>query len=726
MGDFTKLGLKSEYRTRRDIVVEEFYIPCLENADVYKRSVGFFSSSILVKMAEGICSLAKRKKKMKLIVSTRISKEDYEAMENGYKLKEHNISNKMLDEFDSEFDEYSKNRLSLLAYLISIDCLEVKVAFLKGNNNIAMYHEKLGVMSDSEYNTVAFSGSANETENAVDHDFGNYETIDVFKSWEGDFQRCVDKENAFDRIWEGRDDAIITVDFPNVVKEKLLEFKPKNESEVETISNLDDYLKKTPTRLEDNTPTLGKIKLHYYQKEAVEKWKENNYIGVYDMATGTGKTFTGCASICELFKNRKRLVTVIVCPYTHLVEQWGKEVQKFGINPILGYSKSSLNWEKKFNRAVSNFQLELTDFVCLITTNITYCTEKVQSVLDEVYNDVLLVIDEAHNFGAMHLSKYLRKDFRYRLALSATLERYMDDDGTGKLLDYFQKKCITYTLQEAIANEFLTRYYYYPIPVYLSDGELEKYQELSEKILEECSRCNLKETDRQHMPERLKMLLIKRARIIAGSINKLEALKEVMQKYKNDKNLLVYCGATTIGDYGYDEDKTSTDDKRQIDEVIRILGVEMNMEVSPFTSNENIEERENIKSAYVNGDLQALIAIKCLDEGVDIPAIKTAFILASSTNPKEYIQRRGRVLRKFKGKKYAEIYDFITLPRDLNTVGTIAKGITDLEKSLVKREMARMMDFAEMADNSIDSFNLKEQICDAYKLDIIQGGIEDE
>ena len=723
MGLFTKLCIKPEYRTRRDIVIDDFYIPCLKEAVEYKRSVGFFSSNILVMMAEGLCSFAQRRKKIKLIVSTRIDKEDFEAMDKGYKLKEMNIQNKLLDTFNSDFDEYSKNRLSLLAYLISIDCLEVKMAFLKTNNAVAMYHEKLGIMTDSIGNIVAFSGSSNETGNAVDHDNGNYETIDVFKSWDSDFRRCVDKESAFDRIWEGKDEAIITMDFPKVVKEKLISYKPKTDKEVEIVVNLDNIIQKEVPKLKENVPSLRNINLHNYQKEAIDEWQKKDYKGIFDMATGTGKTFTGCGAICRIFEDKKKVGVIIVCPYTHLVEQWAEEVENFGIKPILAYSKT--DWQKKFYRAVSNYRLGINKFFCVITTNVTYCTEKFQNNINNIADEILLIVDEAHNFGAMHLSKYLREDIKYRLALSATLDRYMDDVGTEKLYNYFGNKCITFTLSQAI-GKYLTNYYYYPVPVYLSDGELEKYQELSKKISDECVKHGINENDRGNISDRIKQLLIKRAKIVAGCINKLDALKEKIAKYKEDSHILVYCGATTINDYGFSDNDENQEEIRQIDEVIKILGGEMNMDVSPFTSNEDSIARANIKESFKEGRIKVLVAIKCLDEGVNIPAIKTAFILASSTNPKEYIQRRGRVLRTFEGKKYAEIYDFITLPRNLKSVGTISNKITDLEISLIKREVTRMMDFASLAMNSIDSYKLKDQIDNAYKLNILEGGIDNE
>ena len=274
------------------------------------------------------------------------------------------------------------------------------------------------------------------------------------------------------------------------------------------------------------------------------------------------------------------------------------------------------------------------------------------------------MIDEAHNFGAISIRKLLIEKYNYRLALSATFDRYMDKEGTSELYNFFEKKVIEYSLKKAIEEKMLTPYYYYPIVVYLTDIELDLYNELSKKIKKES---RIDEEGKVTLSELGKILILKRARIIAGAFNKIGILKKNLEKYKEEKNILVYCGATNILSEEADFSNTDISDTKQIDCVQQMMYQELGMKVAKFTANESIKERLKIKESFVSKDgIQAIVAIKCLDEGVNIPGIKTAFILASTTNPKEYIQRRGRVLRKAEGKEYAEIYDFITLPRHLN------------------------------------------------------------
>ena len=436
---------------------------------------------------------------------------------------------------------------------------------------------------------------------------------------------------------------------------------------------------------------------------------------------GTGKTFTGLAAIARLNENISGGIAIfIVCPYLHLVSQWEEDAKLFGMNPIICHSSSrQRNWKSRLSDACLSLKLGLTDNFCAIFTNATYSSSYVQNTIEAVLQNSLLVIDEAHNFGAEHLSKFLDPRIKYRLALSATIERYGDEEGTERLLGFFGDKCIEYTLEEAIKNDMLTKYYYYPIVVFFEDDELDEYIEISKKISK--SVFTNKSGD---VNDYTKMLLIKRARLVAASRQKIYALCEEIKKHKDESQMLVYCGATTVKDIDYNDEGSLDEEKKQIDIVANYLGNKLNMKVAKFTSEENLEEREVIKKEFEEGNnLQALIAIRCLDEGVNIPSIRKAFILASSTNPKQYIQRRGRVLRKYRGKKFAEIYDFIISPLPLGTVSGYDEDVVRLTKSLVKKEITRMQDFVNLAENPSVADKLIFQLINEYDIDLIE---EDE
>ena len=714
--------IKSEYRSLIDNVIQDFYIPLLEEASSYKRAVGFFSSSSLIEISKGISTLANSGGKIQLVASPYLSDEDIEAIKRGYADRNEIIEKALLSQLPNEkLDYFSMERLNLLANLIADGVLDIKIAYTEAQNGLGMYHEKMGIIEDREGNRVAFSGSMNESSTAMSV---NYETIDVFRSWGDDYEsnHVQLKENAFQAIWNDAEPSITVLEFPKVTQALIDKYKKHAAN-----FNLDhEQFPKPEHRRAPSGEAARKgaripadVELHEYQNDAIAAWVGENYRGIFDMATGTGKTYTGLGAISKLSLDlNDELAVIIVCPYQHLVEQWVEDIVRFNMDPIIGYSSSAQkDWKKRFSKAIRDQKLR-TDksFFCFVCTNATFSSDYVQEQISKIKTPILLVVDEAHNFGAKSLSTHLDERFTYRLALSATLERHRDIEGTQALYDFFGKKCIEYSLERAIKEGKLTPYKYYPILVYLNDEELERYEQLSYEISKHVIRGKGGVIKLDSYGE---ILAIKRSRIVAAASLKMERLKEVIYPYRDKHFLLVYCGATNVMKKSSDSTSTDDNDIRQIEAVVQMLGNELDMKVSKFTAEENIEERNSIKAHFKDGtDLQAIVAIKCLDEGVNIPGIKTAFILASTTNPKEYIQRRGRVLRKSDetGKKFAEIYDFVTLPRPLDEVPGLTEEQMKRDLSLVKSELRRVNEFGRLAMNSMESTSLIWEICDSYKL----------
>lgn len=707
------LYIAKEYRNLKCDVINDFYVPILSNAVMYKRAVGFFNSAALYEMAIGLRHLVEKQGKMELIVSPRLTEEDIRSINLGYKTREEVVERALLRDFDEPKNKTEFRKLNLLANLIAEGVLDIKVAFKINANSAGIFHEKIGIVIDAEGNKVAFTGSMNETYSGL---LQNYESIDVFCSWRDEDQDRVNiKENAFDNLWDNLDTAMEVISFPKVAVERLNSYKvEKTEPLCVEIQNEDDS-----QNVFFKIPDI--VELYDYQREAIKTWESNNCCGIFDMATGAGKTFTALGALSALSKNlNNNISVVIVAPYQHLVEQWVEDIIQFNVKPIVAYSYPGQRWRKQFSDAVTAYNVGAIDNFCVIATNATFSLNDFQSILQKFKKNFAFVVDEAHNFGAVKLSSLLPKKARYRLALSATIDRFRDEEGTNKLRKYFGKTCISFSLKEAIQKGFLTSYYYHPVVVYLNADEYEQYQEITKTIIRNGG-ASQENIDKNPYIE---MLLIKRARIISGCKEKVSKLVEVMKPYKNDNYILVYCGATK-----YDNDSSDLkddDEVRQIEEVNRRLYYELGMKVHKFTSEESKEERDEIKRMFASGtELQVITAIKCLDEGVNIPAIKKAFILASSTNPKEYIQRRGRVLRRAKGKEYAEIFDFITLPRPLEEVQFCSEEERSCDLSLVRKEFLRMIDFAETARNPFEIDKLKEDIQYAYNQSF-NGGYYDE
>ena len=700
-----------EYRSLQKDVIKEFYEPALRNAISYERAVGFFSSSALMEISYGLQGLVGNGGRVKLVASPKLSEEDQEAIQYGYRSRDEIVERALIREWEEPKSPFQEKRLQLLAYYIAHNLLDIKLAFVHNQNEklVGIFHEKLGLISDG-VNVVAFSGSMNETNRAY---HGNYEAIDVFCDWKSEESalRVKRKKEAFEHIWNNTEKNIEVLEFPKVIRERIEKYNlGKPEEQIDGESFLKQEWEYENQRQGPMIPEW--FEPREYQRKAVSEWECQGFRGIFDMATGTGKTYTALYGITKIFEVRRgKIGIIILCPYQHLVEQWVEDMKKFNLNPIVAYSASSdKKYKERIKNAIFEYEIGTRDFFTVICTNDTFKSSAMQDSLQYLHKEVLLVADEAHNLGAVGISKMLDEKYIYRLALSATMERHNDEEGTERLLKYFGKKCIEYDLETAIREKMLTPYYYYPVVVYLSEVELEKYMQLTREI----GKCIVKRNGREELSKKGQMLALHRAQLVAGASGKCQALMEVMESYSRDDHMLVYCGTAMLSDEYIDSLEET--EIRQIDYITQLLGNVMNMRVAQFTSREGKELRQERIRHFDEGDLQALIAIKCLDEGVNIPKIKTAFILASTTNPKEYIQRRGRVLRLAEGKRFARIFDFVTLPRSLEEAANMDPEGRMKDIALVKNEIMRIQEFKRLSQNPADSDRLIMDLVDIYHL----------
>lgn len=456
-----------------------------------------------------------------------------------------------------------------------------------------------------------------------------------------------------------------------------------------------DYQRKHDNRLyehkcnynfrEDSFPLFpNNLILRDYQKQAVLNWFKNRGRGTLKMATGSGKTVTALAIALELYQQIGLEIFMVICPYRHLVLQWKEECKKFNLEPILAF-KSVYNWQSELCQQLYNIQQKKQNFLAIITTNSTFITESFQSQLQFFSPKTLIVGDEAHNLGSPRFVASLPATIGLRLALSATPERHYDNDGTDLLIDYFGKVLQPeFTLAKALEKQALVKYNYYPILVELTEDEALKYAKITKRIGWALSENNNLENNSY-----LKSLLLKRSRLVATADNKLVALKNLMLTNKEMKATLFYCG-----------DGYTNQNEKQLIAVTRLLGRELNYRVNTYTADTSVEEREKIKQQLITGELEGIVAIRCLDEGIDIPMIRNAVILASSTNPRQFIQRRGRILRPYEGKKQANLFDMIVTPPVLD------REIWEVEKSLIKKELKRLMEFAKLAENAEEAYEV--------------------
>ena len=702
---FKDIELKIELFSPKDNIVNDFFIPCLKNAESYDRAAGYFTSYSLVDASIGICDMAKRGKKIRLLTSPRLNEEDVNAIREGYDLKT-TIDAAMVRDFERPSDITYEKRLSFLADLISSGLLEIKVVVMKDIKDYpdALFHAKFGIITDSDRNIISFSGSANSTRNALG---GNWDHISISRSWI-EPERVSILSNQFNDIWNNKDPTTITIEMPQAISAIIRSYRTK-----EGQFNLDEELINNSKKESIFFKKPDYITLRDYQKTAIDNWKNNNYQGYFDMATGTGKTITALCSLEKLYNDTGGgLVTVIVCPQKHLVDQWAEAAEQFNVMPIIGYSDPSTSgWKNNFKRKILSFNEN--NNICLITTINSFVSDDIQEWFEMIGKRLVLVIDEAHNMGSNARINKLPDYIQYRLGLSATITRYNDKTGTKSLKEFFKKECMKYTLEEAIKTGMLTNYEYHPIICEMSSEEYSSFIDINESI----EKITNSDIDDNIKRKKIKELKIQGSTIVAGLQSKFNSLYDLGKKLKGETHILTYCGKARWNNELIDS-KSEKECIRLIDKAVQILGHNgVGLTVSKFTYLETVEERRSIKRDFTNGSIDSIIAISCLDEGVDIPSIKTAIITSSSNNPKEYIQRRGRDLRKFPGKNYAVIYDMIAIPKPLsgNNSNNRAK---EIELKHIVKEISRIQEFSKICLNPSESVLLLEQIEDSYEIKI--------
>ena len=675
-----ELSLQYEYRSDGSNLIKDFYTPCLRNATRYCRAVAYFTSNGLALNVNGLSSFIRRGGQINLVTGPKLMSDDIEAIRRGYDAKEQNIDFTL----DCDFEQISHDRLMLLTWLVAHSHLDIKIACPFDSNTTyphAIYHEKTGVFLDDNNNAIAFSGSSNETVGGL---LNNFESIDVHWSWDDTQERVQQKINNFQRLWNNKTDKLEVIDFLHAVAGELLIHQTVYETEqVKTTDK--------PEIIEQTIPYLPKdIELRKYQSEAIEAWFENGCRGMWEMATGTGKTITALSALAKLREEKEHLFVVIACPYQHLVDQWYKEAVRFGFEPILAY-KSSASWVNRLNTTLVRYNYGVRDIVFTITTQTTFISETMQKLLSKLKHGAVLVADEVHHLGAERSRKRLTDIFNYRLGLSATPNRWFDESGTTALRTYFGDTVYEFSLNKAIKMGYLCPYYYHPHLVELTDEEFEEYECLTERISK-----LYHQIESGEISEALERLLIKRATLLNRAENKLTKLAELLtDKTDSLHHTLFYCAPGRL---------------TPVLELLTTLG----LRVAKFTAKEPADERREMLKMFTSGHLQALVAMRCLDEGVDIPSTRTAYILASSSNPKEFIQRRGRILRQSPGKEHADIHDLIAVPpMDYRQYPT---ATFRTERKIIGRELERFNEFAGMALNKFEARDKIWELAKNYDL----------
>ena len=672
MNGLATLALRTSYHKGRDDIANDFYLPAMRCATKYDRAVGYFRSSAFIIAWPALRGFVARGGRIRILCSHVLSAEDIEALDAGYTARvDEIVAARLRHEVVTLLeDETMSEPAKVLAALVGTEVVELKIAILRpipGATTTRIFHDKLGILRDAQGSILIFKGSMNETWSGLAED-GNLESVDIACSWLGgrDQQRTIEETTYFQELWTNTYPGLDVRPFPDTAREALVSAADADwESTVERLLRVRADAPPTPDEI--GADSRGRT-LKPHQAAGLAAWRANERRGILAFATGAGKTFTALDAIRESLAKFAE-VPLVVVPDKTLFAQWFEELSA-AVRPL----------DARILKVGAGFDAwrdVLREWTAPDGRRVVLAT--VQTARSKAFRTgitrgrhLFLVADEVHRLGSPANRTLLDESFfGARLGLSATPERAGDDVGTSAILDYFGGVLEPrYTLADAVRDRVLTPYFYRPQTVSLLETEAAKWHRLSHRI----AQLRVQLGGEAGADTRIERLLFARARIVKRAAAKVDlAVDIVNEAYEPRQRWIIYC-----------------DDQAQLGDVTAALA-EAGHTAMPFHSAMEGDRAETLRWLDRFGGI--VVAIKCLDEGVDIPSVTHALILASSKNPREFVQRRGRVLRRARDKSLAFVYDAIVMPPDSE------EGADSALDPITSGELARAIEFAQSSDN---------------------------
>lgn len=673
-----EIELKLSYsKERGDNIAHDFYIPCLSSSIRYDRATGYFGSTIYIIAWSCLKSFVLNGGKMRIICSPYLAPNDSKAISEGYDAE---AKERLLKEFEELFNKPTLNAPErVLACLIAKGVIDIRIAIGNDDPN-RLFHDKIGILSDG-MDLVAFRGSMNETYKGLSDD-GNFESIDVFKSWgdSSEQQRCIEINDEFNRIWNNEGNSVRSIALPSRILELIESHARKIDNWIEALDETLVMIDERKAWSADKQP--GGKRPRDHQLLALKNWDTNGRRGIFEHATGSGKTFTAMCAMRKCIEEGCPIIVIV--PSIGLMTQWKKEISDTlsDINISFLLCGTGHNTWKKNRSLFFYTKADPNNATVVIAVADTAASQEFVDLIC-TSNDLLLIGDEVHSLGSERRRNVFSINASYRLGLSATPKRYNDPVGTNAILNYFGSILEPrYSLKEAINDDVLCRYFYYPHVVSLTGDEQDQWTSISRTISRIIARHGNDASWNLSEDSYLQSLLINRARIVKRASGKIVLAQQILHDcYKDGQRWIIYC-----------------DDKEQMNTVRNRLSI-MTSKCLLYHSDMSDSERDaTLKYFSEVGGI--IVSIKCLDEGIDIPETSHALILASSQNPREYIQRRGRILRKSKKKRIAYLFDAIVVPDNL--------AETDNNTKIVETEINRAIQFGLWSEDKSCIYHLQK------------------
>ncbi|WOK05074.1 DEAD/DEAH box helicase family protein [Imperialibacter roseus] len=720
-----------EYRTGSEYEPLAFYFDALLESTEFDLLLGYFSTSAIRTLALGFAQFIYNGGKARIVINQFLSKNDKELLlVNSNKAGENfTFSQQNIGQIKDALSDYGQHFFECVAWLIATKRVEIRAIKPRGSRGIA--HYKSGYFSDG-VDIVRFNGSCNFTQSGL---VENLEEINVKPSWILKSYSVEESRMEFDEIFNGKAEHVEMIDPKDIIEvihevfgnkdlnQLLIDEEALRKGTFPKIKNkhLEKTLKKAMERIETS---IREPRFPYpegprdYQIEAYEKWVRNDCQGIFAMATGSGKTLTALNCVLNEYHKSSCYQAVILVPTKVLVGQWEKECKLFTFQEVIKVSSSEKGWQNELSRIIAQINFGISTSFIIISTYASFIKPKFQEYFERLPKEMVFIADEAHNVGSPSITKLLNRiQTKKRIALSATPKRNYDPEGSVKMEEFFNDRepyTYSFSMERAINEAILCQYYYYPRLINLTDDEMEKYAVITGKLVKYFNY----QRNKLEKNSIVEQLLMERKRIIHKAQNKLLEFSSILHDLKTEQgNLeytLVYAPEGFFSDnlYSTEEFDDLTEENRIIDFYSNIIRKESpTTTVAQYTSDSN--DKQFILDAFAKGTLDVLLSMKCLDEGVDIPRTEKAIFCSSTGNPRQFVQRRGRILRKHKEKRFAYIYDMVVIPK-------YGEGTENfqIERAMVQKELERVVHFGFMALNKYDSIKPFEDICNYYQLNL--------
>jgi superfamily II DNA or RNA helicase len=696
--------LRPLYTVPRDDLIGEVLVPAMASCASVRCMAGFFHSSALRHLAPGLAAFVNGADgAFRLLISPVLGDEDRAALRSATADPDEVLARAartILDDAGLSPSALEQHTLDCLAYLLAVGRLFIRFVLMPDGG---MFHPKVWLFK-ADADVVSAHGSSNATTAGM---LFNFEAVSIDLSWSGSeaLDRVVALEGVFERLWQGQEPSTLTIDLPV----GLALASRLGRSDVPP--TIDDFWRAwhvdaaaglaPPLPAGHQLPAVNPVFVgddaltipsglqwqsgpFAHQGRAAAAWEAAGGKGLLSMATGSGKTVTSLICAARLQNAGSPLLVVVAAPYRPLIEQWADEVRAFGVEPANLARLDRHERALAVRNAVMRLERRVTRVEAVVLTHDFLLSDAFDELLAAVPGGVatLLIADEVHNLGRPRFLARPPERFEYRLGLSATPVLQYNEEGTQAITDFFGETVFEFSLAQAI-GVCLVPYNYYLHPVELASDEEQQWDELTEKLIRAGFKGSDDETAQRPPSRDVLALLVKRRSVLEGAAAKVSALVAQMKDAGLDdvRHTLVYCS-----------------DKRP-EQLIAVNGALMSegMFVRQITSKETVDRRRTaeILADFARGDYQVITCKRVLDEGVDLPQVRTAYLLASSTVRRQWVQRRGRILRRCDaiGKKLAYLHDFLVVPSDPGSPSG---------RAILRQELDRARAFAELSANSGD------------------------